>query len=67
MTKVQQKLIEQIDQNGNVTVRLYDNGRGKQQYTAAESLREQGVVNFRGVGVPRDAEFIARSVYRRTA
>ena len=63
MTQTQQNLLNKIDQNGSVTVR----STSRNKYRAAQSLREQGVVNFRGVRTARGANYKALSVYRRTA
>jgi hypothetical protein len=63
MTKIQQNLINSIQLRGNTTIRRYTDGRGSRIYSAAVALRQQGLVKFRGVGVPVNADFTALSVY----
>lgn len=63
MTKVQKSLVDKIKTDGSVTLRLYPDGTGKREFQAAQGLRAQGIVNFRGVRTPKNADFIARSVY----
>lgn len=60
--KLQDSILKEINRNGYMTIRRYSDGRGTRIWNAARQLREDGVVRFRGVRTPANADFEALAV-----